>query len=128
MRLLLDTHALLWWCANDQRLSAEARRVIALSANEVLVSAASAWEIATKARIGKLAGVERLLSNFDELMEADRFVRLPITHRHALLAGRFEVEHRDPFDRMLASQAMLENATLISNDPALGAFGVATLW
>lgn len=94
----------------------------------MLVSAASAWEIATKARIGKLAGVERLLSNFHELMDADRFVRLPITHRHALLADRFEVEHRDPFDRMLASQAMLENASLITNDPALGAFGVATLW
>jgi len=66
----------------------------------------STWEIATKARIGKLAGVERLLSNFDELMDADRFVRLPITHRHALLAARLQLEHRDPFDRTLASQAM----------------------
>ena len=88
----------------------------------------STWEIATKGRIGKLAGVERLLSNFDELMDADRFVRLPITHRHALLAGRLQLEHRDPFDRTLASQAMGRKRTLITNDSALGAFGVATLW
>lgn len=128
MKLLLDTHALLWWCADDARLSPAARGAIQQPANDVFVSAASAWEISTKARLGKLSGVQRLLSGFEELMAADHFVLLPMTHQHALLAGGFTLEHRDPFDRMLASQALIEGATLLTNDPALQAFGADTLW
>jgi PIN domain nuclease of toxin-antitoxin system len=128
MKLLLDTHTLLWWSANDQRLSTTAREAIALGSNEVLVSAASAWEIATKARIGKLKGVERLLSNFEALMAADHFVLLAMAHSHALLAGSLTHEHRDPFDRMLAAQALIEDATLITDDAALRGFGARTLW
>lgn len=86
MRLLLDTHSLLWWSADDPRLSTAAREAIALDSNEVLVSAASAWEIATKARIGKLKGVERLLANFEAIMAADKFT---VGHESfARLAGR----------------------------------------
>lgn len=128
MRLLLDTHTLLWWSANDRRLSAAARESIGLGSNEVLVSAASAWEIATKARNGKLKSVERLLSGFEALMAADRFTLLAMTHRHALLAGGFAHEHRDPFDRMLAAQALIEDAILVTDDPALRAFGARSLW
>jgi PIN domain nuclease of toxin-antitoxin system len=128
LKLLLDTHTLLWWSANDQRLSATAREAIALGSNEVLVSAASAWEIATKTRIGKLKGVERLLSNFEALMSADNFVLLPMSHPHALLAGSLAHEHRDPFNRMLAAQALIEDATLVTDDSALRTFGARTLW
>jgi len=128
MKLLLDTHALLWWSANDQRLSTTARAAIAHADSEVWVSAASAWEIATKARIGKLKGVERLLSHFEAFMAADRFLLLPMHHPHALLAGSFAQDHRDPFDRMLAAQALIENATLVTNDAALRDFGAETVW
>lgn len=128
MRLLLDTHSLLWWSADDPRLSTAAREAIALDSNEVLVSAASAWEIATKARIGKLKGVERLLANFEAIMAADKFTLLAMSHSHALLAGSFVHDHRDPFDRMLAAQALIEGATLITDDAALRGFGASTLW
>ena len=128
MKLLLDTHTLLWWYADDARLSAAARAAIRQTEREVLVSAASAWEIATKSRLGKLGGVERLLSGFASLMETDGFVLLPMTHAHALLAGSFAQAHRDPFDRMLAAQALIEDATLVTNDSALDAFGLRTLW
>lgn len=128
MKLLLDTHTLLWWYADDDRLSTAARAAIRRTDHEVLVSAASAWEIATKARLGKLSGVERLLSGFGSLLEADRFTLLPMTHAHALLAGGFAQAHRDPFDRMLAAQALIEDATLVTNDGALHAFGIRTLW
>jgi PIN domain nuclease of toxin-antitoxin system len=128
LKVLLDTHALLWWLANDSRLSATAREVIAHVENEIWVSAVSAWEIATKARIGKLAGVERLLSDFDALMAREGFQLLAMSHRHAILAGGFNVAHRDPFDRMLVAQAMSEGAALLSNDAELAVFGVTLIW
>ena len=128
MKVLLDTHALIWWSSNDPRLSMVARELIQNPDTQVLVSAASAWEIATKARLGKLHGVQRLLSDFDALLAADGFTHLPITHQHALLAGSFDLAHRDPFDRMLAAQALIENAVLLSNDPELRVFAVATHW
>ena len=128
MRLLLDTHALLWWQTDDARLSAPARAAIADEANEVFVSAASAWEIATKLRIGKLEGVPHAAERFDELVRADGFRHLAVDHRHALRAGGYPQTHRDPFDRMLAAQSELEALTLVSVDPAFAAFGTPTLW
>ena len=104
------------------------RELVQDRGNEVLISAACAWEIATKARIGKLLGVQRLLADFDQLMAADNFTHLPMTHRHALLGGSFDVPHRDPFDRMLAAQAVLEGATLLTNDAQLSMFEIATHW
>ena len=127
MKLLLDTHALLWWWTDDPQLSAAARAAIASPVNTVLVSAASAWEIATKLRLGKLhlpdAG-----TRLNELVAADGFVPLPISVDHALLAGSYPAEHRDPFDRMLAAQSQIEGAALVSRDPGLKAFGCALLW
>ena len=128
MKVLLDTHTLLWWYANDPRLSQYASDLIRGMSTEVLISAASAWEIATKARIGKLSGVERLMSDFDALILQDGFSHLAVTHRHALLADSFIHLHRDPFDRMLAAQGLIENAVMLSNDAELKAFGVRVAW
>ncbi len=128
MKVLLDTHTLLWWYANDPRLSVYVSDIIRTKSTEVLVSAASAWEIATKARVGKLSGVERLTSEFDTLILQGGFKHLAITNRHALLAGSFVHVHRDPFDRMLAAQGLIENALLLSNDRELKAFGAQVAW
>ena len=128
MRLLLDTHALLWWWKDDPRLSKRAAAAIADEANTVLVSAASAWEIATKHRIGKLPGVENALREFNELITADGFSHLAVAHNHAIKAGGFEAEHRDPFDRMLAAQAIIEGAALVTDDAAMKLFRVKCFW
>ena len=128
MRLLLDTPALLWWLTDDPQLSATARQWLGDEANQVLVSAASAWEIATKQRIGKLQGIAPVADWYNELVAADGFVHLPITHAHALRAGAFAVAHRDPFDRMLAAQADLESLSLLTCDTALAAFARKTVW
>lgn len=128
MRFLLDTHALLWWWTDDPQLSAEARQLIHNEANIILVSAASAWEIATKHRLGKLPIAAAALPRFHELIGLDGFEHLPVTYLHALRAGSFQVEHRDPFDRMLAAQSALEDARLISCDPAFSLFDTTVVW
>ncbi|MBP7656663.1 MAG: type II toxin-antitoxin system VapC family toxin [Pseudoxanthomonas sp.] len=128
MRLLLDTHEPLWWWTDYSQLSAGARRAIAAPANSVFVSAASAWELATKHRIGKLGEVGQAVSRFNELVAADGFEHLAISYYHCLEAGGYAVDHRDPFDRMLAAQTALEGLVLVSRDPAFGLFGVAVLW
>lgn len=128
MRFLLDTHALLWWLTDDPKLSPRAKEVIADEANTILVSAASAWEVATKFRLGKLEIAAELVLRFNELISADGFEHLPVDYLHALKAAAYEVDHRDPFDRMLAAQSEVESATLISCDPAFGLFGTKVLW
>ncbi len=128
MKLLLDTHTLLWWWGADARLSKRVARAIADEANTVMVSAASAWEIATKFRIGKLPGAQTAIAQFDALLLADGFEQLGITAQHALRAGGFEVNHRDPFDRMLAAQALIEGATLVTDDAAMKLFRAKCLW
>ena len=128
MKLLLDTHALLWWWKNDPRLSKKALNAIKNESNVVLISAASVWEIATKHRIGKLPGAEHAVTNFAELIAADGFAHLAITYQHAVTAGTFEAEHRDPFDRMLAAQAIIEDATLVTDDAAIKQFRAKTIW
>lgn len=128
MKLLLDTHALLWWWTDDKQLSGTAREAIADEGNTVLVSAASVWEISTKFRLGKLAIAGPALKQFQALIEADGFEHLPITWRHSLLAGGYAHEHRDPFDRMLAAQSEIEKARLVSCDAAFGAFNSDLLW
>jgi PIN domain nuclease of toxin-antitoxin system len=128
VRLLLDTHALLWWWTDDPQLSAVARAAIAEERNIVMVSAASVWEIATKHRLGKLAIGAVALKQLHALVEGDGFQHLPITWQHSLLAGSFAQTHRDPFDRMLAAQSELEQARLVSCDAAFGAFGSQLLW
>lgn len=128
MRLLLDTHVLLWWQTDDSRLSAAARVAIADASNHIFVSAASAWEIATKQRLGKLREVPQAAERFGELVAADGFVHLPVTHLHALRAGSYTTDHRDPFDRMLVAQSELEGLTLVSCDSALASFDCKILW
>jgi PIN domain nuclease of toxin-antitoxin system len=128
LKLLLDTHALLWWWKDDPRLSKRAATAIADESNTVLVSAASAWEIATKHRIGKLPGAERAVREFNELIVADGFGHLAISYLHALKAGGFDIEHRDPFDRMLAAQSIVEGATLVTDDAAMKSFKVRRFW
>ena len=128
MKLLLDTHALLWWWTNDARLSEAARAAIEDEANDIWVSAASAWEIATKHRLGKLQEAADAVSRFNELVAADGFNHLAMNYLHALRAGGYTQAHRDPFDRMLAAQAELEGATLVSCDPVIAQMGVRLLW
>lgn len=128
MRLLLDTHALLWWFTDDARLPERVRAVIADEGNDVHVSAASAWEIATKRRLGKLDDIPLAEQRFSELAAADGFVHLPINHHHALRAGGYAIAHRDPFDRMLAAQCEIEDMTLVTRDPAFKVFQAQTLW
>lgn len=129
MRLLLDTHALLWWFAGDEgRLPEAVRAQIADIRNEVLVSAASAWEIATKHRLGKLPGVTELMDDLEGHVCGQAFRWLDITAAHALRAGLLPVAHRDPFDRMLIAQAQAVDAVLVSNEVLFDAFGVRRLW
>ena len=128
MKLLLDTHAMLWWWTDDPRLSGTSRQAIADEGNQVLVSAASAWEIATKFRLGKLLHAAQALDRFNELVAADGFEHLPISYLHSLKAGGYSNEHRDPFDRMLAAQADLEKAVLVTLDPVFARFQCKILW
>jgi PIN domain nuclease of toxin-antitoxin system len=126
--LLLDTHALLWWLFDDPQLSPAARAAIAHRDNDCLVSAASAWEIATKHRIGKLAEAGDVPSRLTEYLRRANFQALPIALDHALEAGRIAHEHRDPFDRMIAAQARMEGLLVITVDPAIAALGARVLW
>jgi PIN domain nuclease of toxin-antitoxin system len=126
-RLLLDTHALLWWVVNHPALSAEAGRAIDEPTNEVFVSAASAWEVTTKARLGKLIAGP-LAQDFAGEVRRQGFVPLPITLDHGQRAGSLPGHHRDPFDRMLIAQAQAQNLVLVSNETLFDAYGVQRLW
>jgi PIN domain nuclease of toxin-antitoxin system len=128
MRYLLDTHALIWWWIDSPRLSANVRALMTDPANDFLVSAASAWEIATKYRIGKLTELEDPVGRFASLMESNRFIRLAITEDHALCAGALTGDHRDPFDRMIAAQALVEGVAVVTLDPAFVGFGCRVVW
>jgi PIN domain nuclease of toxin-antitoxin system len=128
MRVLLDTHALLWAAFRKDLLSARARKLIETPANEILVSAASAWEIATKYRLGKLPLAQVLVEDFVPRVTAAGYVLLSISAEHALRAGRLPADHKDPFDRMLAAQAIDEDLPLLSNDERLDVFGVRREW
>ena len=128
MTLLLDTHALLWATQTPSKLSLAARRAVTDSANTILVSAATAWEIATKVRLGKLPEAETLEREFSELTQRTGFVLLSIESETALRAGRLVGAHGDPFDRMIAAQALQLDIPVISADPKLDSFGVRRIW
>jgi PIN domain nuclease of toxin-antitoxin system len=128
MRLLLDTHAFLWWLAGDDALSATARVAITDAGNSIFVSAASAWEIATKHRSGKLPGVTAIVADLDRAIADQGFIGLPITPQHGRAAGMLPGPHRDPFDRMLIAQAMSEGLVLVSNEQPFDAYGATRLW
>jgi PIN domain nuclease of toxin-antitoxin system len=126
-RLLVDTHALLWWVANDPALSAAADRLLEDEANQVFVSAASAWEVTTKARLGKLLAGP-LAQDFTGEVRRQGFIPLPISLEHGERAGSLPGHHRDPFDRMLIAQAQSEHLVLISNEVVFDGYGVQRLW
>jgi len=128
MRLLLDTHALLWWLADDPSLPVAARKLIGRGENEILVSAASAWEISTKVRLGRLPGAEELTADFGAYLARERFVELPISADHAIRAGLLPGAHKDPFDRMLAAQSQAESLPIVSDDTVFDAYGVRRVW
>lgn len=121
---LADTHVLLWWLADDERLSDRARELIASGEMPVRFSAASVWEAEIKAAVGKLVVADDLL----EALEADGFVELPVTARHARAAARLAPLHRDPFDRMIVAQAQSEGLTVIGGDRKIAEYGVTVLW
>ncbi|HKO47119.1 MAG TPA: type II toxin-antitoxin system VapC family toxin [Polyangiaceae bacterium] len=128
MRLLLDTHALLWWLADDDRLSQRVREAIADPERTVYSSPASAWEIATKHRIGRLPEAHELLADFSGMLLRAGIEELPITMKHAVLAGTLGGSHRDPFDRMLAAQALCESLEVVTKDDAIAVLGARCLW
>ena len=128
MRALLDTHAFLWWIADDSRLSRRARETIADASNQVLFSATSAWEIAIKARLGRLS-IPRDVGRFvTRQVGINGFLVLPVNLAHALRTYSLPEHHRDPFDRMLVAQAQVENLVLITGDLALAPYQVRTVW
>ncbi len=128
MRLLLDTHAFLWWLAGDESLSLAARTAMAAEENEVFVSAASVWEIATKHRLGKLPGVAAIVADLESAILDQDFLGLPISLRHAQFSGALPGPHRDPFDRMLIAQGLTNNLVIVSNEQIFDAYGVERLW
>ena len=118
MSFLLDTHILLWWISNDSKLDATCRDIINNPQNRIFVSSASAWEIATKYKIGKLPEVKELVETYAQTLQRAKFLELAITTAHALRAGSLPIDHRDPFDRMIMTQAELENLPLLTTDRA----------
>jgi PIN domain nuclease of toxin-antitoxin system len=123
VRLLLDTHALLWWLSNDPTLTQAARAAIARPEADVAVSAASAWEVAIKSSLEKLTAP----SDLEAQLAHHRFSPLAITVGHAMLAGALPRHHDDPFDRMLVAQARIEGMTLVTRDPRIGLYDVPTI-
>ena len=122
MRLLLDTHILLWWLSDDRKLAKNARDIIANSSNDVLVSSASVWEIAIKAALGR---IEIELDDLEDAIMRNGFRPLPIGFRHAVTVGRLPAVHRDPFDRMLVAQASVEELRLVSHDRVFERYGLS---
>lgn len=128
MNLLLDTHALIWWLDDDDRLSEVARAAIADPRATVYVSAATAWEMATKVRLGKLRDPAQAIPRLSEILHERGMTAMPIRIAHAIVAGTLPGPHRDPFDRMLIAQSRLENVPVVTADPVFGRYEVPVVW
>jgi PIN domain nuclease of toxin-antitoxin system len=128
LRVLLDTHTLLWAALNPEKLSTKAKSLLSSLSTEVFVSAASAWEIATKVRIGKLPGAGAFAAEFPNRIERLGFHGLAVTLEHGQRAGLLPGMHKDPFDRMLIAQAQAENIPLISNEHTFDDYGIRRIW
>ena len=128
MRILLDTHVLLWWLSGNEALSSPARAAIADAANQTFVSAASAWEIAIKSKQGRLPTAASFVGNIATTIFRHGFLPMPITVSDGDEAGGLPLHHKDPFDRMLIAQALAHSLTLISNERLFDRYGVARLW
>lgn len=125
---LLDSHALLWWWFDPDRLSTAVRELLGDPATPVRVSAASVWELSLKHHQGKLPELSGAIADLPGLLQADGFEGLPISLAHGLRAGGYSQPHRDPFDRMLAAQAELDRLVLLTADSQLSTFPCQTLW
>ncbi len=128
MNLLLDTHAFRWWIAGDTALSITARDAIGDIRNDIHVSAASAWEIATKFRIGELPGAAAIVLDIGAVLEAQGFAPLPIDFAHGQAAGALPGPRKDPFDRMLIAQATIGGMALVSDELQFDLYGIRRLW
>jgi PIN domain nuclease of toxin-antitoxin system len=127
-RVLLDTHTFLWWLDGDRRLTKKPRTIIADASTVVFVSAASAWEITTKHRLGKLLGAATVAADVIACVRSQGFTPLPITLDHGQRAGALPGPHRDPFDRVLIAQAQADRLVLVSNEEIFDSYGVTRLW
>ncbi|HVY84575.1 MAG TPA: type II toxin-antitoxin system VapC family toxin [Caulobacterales bacterium] len=128
MKFLLDTHTLIWWASDDTKLSLKARKAMKARASTLYVSAASAYEMAYKFNIGKAPKVQALLRDLQNLMAEHGLEPLPITLEHGRRAGELDGAHRDPWDRILAAQAIVEDLAIISNDEKLSELGAKRFW
>jgi PIN domain nuclease of toxin-antitoxin system len=126
--MLLDTHAWLWWLEGDRRLRPTVRRRISDPEQRVYVSAATSWELATKVRVGKLSEAAGIVARLAVILDEQGFEALPVSLEASRLAGSLPSPHRDPFDRMLAAQALLHDLDLVSIDPAFGLLGLEATW
>jgi PIN domain nuclease of toxin-antitoxin system len=128
LRLLLDTHTLLWWLIKNPSLSPRAQGLLEDKEHTIFVSAVSAWEMATKVRLGRLDVAAEVVQNFFWYIERERFQAIPVNVEHGIRAGLLPGPHKDPFDRMLIAQAIAENIPIVSNDRALDGYGINRLW
>jgi PIN domain nuclease of toxin-antitoxin system len=128
LRLLLDTHALLWWFSDDPALPKSSRKLIDDPDNNVFVSAVSSWEIATKFRRGRLASATQLMKDFRGYLDGERFLELAVTCEHGIRAGMLPGPHQDPFDRMLIAQAEIEKMFIVSNEKIFDQYRVRRIW
>lgn len=128
MRYLVDTHALLWWWLDDLKLPGAVRDELSHRDNEIHVSSASGWEIASKVRIGKMPQMAGQVRDYGALVTEDGFRHLSIRHDHGVKAGLLPGRHRDPFDRMIAAQGLIEGLAVVTRDPAFAAFGCKVIW
>jgi PIN domain nuclease of toxin-antitoxin system len=128
LRILLDTHVLLWWLSGNEAVSIPARAAIGNADSETFVSAASTWEIAIKYKQGKLPSAAGFIGDIQGTIDRHGFLAMPITVSHSDVAGGLLLHHKDPFDRMLIAQALAERLTLISNERLFDRYGVARLW
>ena len=129
MRVLLDTHAILWWWTDPDQFRKSTLAKLCRRETEVLISCVSAYELALKEKSGKLPLPKGLLDDFDEIIRDERWTPLSLTVEHCQIAGRLKTPHKDPFDRLIGAQALAEKATLITTDPAFATFpDLKVLW
>ena len=128
MKVLFDSHALVWFLLGDARVPERVRKSLEQPETELVVSAASIWEIATKARLGRWPQGETVMANLHAVLATSAYSSLPITIEHARIAGFLPWHHRDPFDRILAAQSQIEGLPLVSADRAFAEFGITVMW
>ena len=128
MRVLLDTHVFLWWITDDERLSPRAREVMVEGRNTLVLSAASGWEMAVKAQLGRLSVAGDFASFLSEQLALNGIDTLPVTMAHALHVFELPAHHRDPFDRLLVAQALLEGIPIVTADPEIARYPVEVIW